>query len=319
MVSLLVGLSAPFVGVALVAVVTYIGHRWANWLERRAAASTDSDDDDEASSLLDAPQTKSTNYPSMALFTSTSISVVKFFFFGTAMIAHGYLFSTRQASTGILYSQKNPWMRFSDTYALIGVSVPAIILFDLGVPLLFLVVCYRLRSDAKRSYLAVYCGSLWESFSPNCYWWEIVMTLRKLSIALVLQGIPATNATQMALITSILSATMLVQQQLNPWIHRVENIADGISSLLLIAALVFTRPGQFTSTQGVVGYTIALSSAFILFNVVCIIRETVFGKTGYESRLERLMPTAYSVDQTGYDLEPSELEASDLEALGDVD
>lgn len=287
--NLLSRLSAPFLTIIVVAVSVGIGGRIANFLDSREKAQDHLDLDTSPILGVGKPREVDVEYPAFALMTSVSISVLKFFYFGTALSAHEYLFFSKQASTGILYAQNKPWMTFSKARPLIWASIPAILIFDFGIPLLFIIVTHRVRSRITWSSVRIYYGSLFESFRPKCFWWEIVNTLKKLSIALVLKALPSSDAVQSALVITILAVALLTQQRLNPWRRKTENVADGISSLLLVGALLYTRPLQISHSTGVVWYLIGLSGIFILANLGIIIFETVTGKTEYERSLEAVL------------------------------
>lgn len=265
-----------------------LGARIANFLDSRKRQNAL--DHDEIPILGTNKQKEvDVEYPAFALMTSVSISVLKFFYFGTALAAHEYLFSVKQASTGIMYAQNRPWMTFKQAQPLIWASIPAIFLFDFGIPLLFIGVTYRVRSRINWSSVRIYYGSLIESFKPKCFWWEIVNTLKKLSIALILKALPSSDAVQSALVVSILAATLLIQQRFNPWRRKTENIADGISSLLLVGALLYTRPLNISHSNGVVLYLVVLSGIYVIGTLGIIIFETMTGKTDYERSLETVL------------------------------
>lgn len=285
---LLSRLSVPFVAVTVVVLTVAIGSRVASFMANKKKRNIS-----EVESSLLRPGKKTevdVEYPAFALATSLSVSVVKFFYFGTAMSAHEYLFSVKSPN-GTLYSQNQPWMKFSVAQNLIWVSIPSILIFDLIIPLLFIVICYRIRNRIKSLSVRIYYGSLFDSYRPTCFWWEIINILKKLSIALVLKALPTSDAVQSVLIVSILAVSLIVQQRLNPWVRTTENIVDGVGSLLLIAALLYTRNLHASHAAGAIWYLVALSSLFVIASVGIIAYEVFTGKTDYERRLEAVLVT----------------------------
>lgn len=234
---------------------------------------------------LEPPIEVSIHYPGIALLSSVSISVLKFFYFGTALASHQFLFSVAQKSTGILYAQNLPWMTYHQAKTFIWVSIPAIVFYDFGLPLLFFYLCWKFRHSYNKPEVSIYFGSLFDNFSPQCFWWEMVNTLRKLAIALTLQAIPASDASQAAIGVSILAGAQIIQVSLNPWRRKIENLFDTISSILLITAFFFTRPTRLAHSEGSIYYIIALSLAFVLVSVAFILYKTITGTTQYEARL----------------------------------
>ena len=225
-----------------------------------------------------------------ALIISSSISAIKVFYFGAALASHRYLFYTIQRSTGIKYSLNRPWMLYSDALPLIIISLPALLIFDFVIPALFIFLCWKHRSNAQSPQVMMYFSSLFEGYNPRVYWWELVMTLQKLWIALIIQAFPTNNAWQWILIVLILSATLALQAYLNPWKRKIENIADNISTLLLIAALIGTRPTALTQSTEVVLYLVALCLAFMVGSIVLIGWQTWNGRTDYQKDYEQHKP-----------------------------
>ena len=223
-------------------------------------------------------------YPATALFTSVSISVIRFFYFGTALAAHEYIFSSLQPHTETKYVKNQPWMRYNDAFVLIGVSIPAIFVYDFVLPILFLFLCWKLRRYLKDERVQRFMGSLFENFSQKCFWWEIVNILRKLWIALILQGIAATNSTQSTLVVTLLVGTLVTQTVLMPWKRKSENLVDSISAALLLGSLHAVSSGSYSSSK-TMAYLIGVLNAVFFFGVVgIIVFETIFGKTAYQKR-----------------------------------
>jgi hypothetical protein len=182
-------------------------------------------------------------------------------------------------------------------------------LFDFGIPIAFVVICWRFRNNFNSSSIQVYFGSLFETYTTRCFWWEIVNTLKKLSIALVLKAFTSNDAVQSILVVTILSGTQLVQLSVNPWRRQSEKIADSAASGLLVAALLYTRPTNFLHASGVLWYIFVLSLAYLIVSVGIIAWHTIHGTTDYERRRLDALLTYYP------DLKTAEKEVSLNEPL----
>ena len=283
-------LSVPFVLCCIVAISVLIGGFAARFKFNSSKASKSRLNSDFSGDELDKLMTTNDEilieYPTMALLSSLVITVIKFFYFGTALAAHQYLFSSRQSYTGVKFIQYNPWMRSSEATTLIMASIPAILIFDLIIPLSFIFICWRVRNTFHLPSVRIYYGSIFETYRDRCFWWEIVNTLKKFSIAVVLKALPATDALQSALIVSIISGVLLIQLSIRPWKRDVENVFDSASALLLIGALLATRPSTLAHLLGVVWYMWVLSVLFVVASVGILIWQTMTGKTEYEKVLE---------------------------------
>ena len=299
----LIQLSIPFVALIVVSISVGIGSLVVNCLmtrKKHRLAQLDELQEDEDTSLLIANDKEVViEYPTLALLSSFSITVVKFLYFGAALTAHQYLFS-RRASTGVVYSQAEPWMKATEAKKLVLVSIPALLIFDFGLPVAFIVLCWKVRKHINLPSVQIYFGSLFETYHPRCFWWELVTTLKKLSIALVLKAFSSSDAIQSAMVVSILSGSLVLQVMLNPWRRKVENLFDTVSSLLLISALLSTRPSALSNTGGVVWYIVVISGLFVIASVGMVLWQTLTGKTEYEKRLTRFLASQSITDNESF-------------------
>lgn len=174
----------------------------------------------------------------------------------------------------------------------------SLLIFDFLLPIAFIITCWKYRKSFFLPEVQVYFGTLFENFNHLCFWWELVVILKKLAIALTLQGIPSSNSSQSAIIMSILSIVLATQVRLLPWRRNwTENLSDTVSTLLLIFALVFTRPYHGTNAVEIQYYVLALSAAFVLCSLSFIVFHTITDTTAYELQLARHL----SINETGLD------------------
>lgn len=289
MASLLLKLLIPIVCIIIVGISVLVAALVSRILDRsnspRAIASHNDSDLDSAS-LLGSPIIKNrVEYPATALFTSVALSVLKFFYLGTALAAHEYLFSSTQAGSGTKYVQNHPWMKYEAAIPLIGVSIPWLVTFDFVLPLLFVLLCWRVRKTFKKPEVAVYFGTFFETFSARCFWWEIVNIYKKLAITLIVQGIADSSALQSSFAVSILAGMLFVQFSLQPWKRSLENSLDSLSSLILIGATIAARSTHLSDSFLASILFFALSVIFVLLNVVVIGYETYTEPTAYELQI----------------------------------
>ena len=307
----IVQLSVPWAFVTLVGACVSSAALISHIMERRAAVGRV-----ESSSLLDGfedigsplltrgPPRALVTYPAAALFASVSISVIKFFYFGTALSAHEYLFSSTQAFTGDKYVQNLAWLRYGDAYSVIMASIPTMLIFDFVLPISFVYVSWRVRKTFETPSVQMYFGTLFETFDRRCFWWEMVNILRKLTIALALRGISSSNLVQGSVVTSVLMGTLLIQLTVRPWKRKIENFADSASTLILIGALSTSRLEYAPNYEEVNYYVLALSVVFVIGSVVAIAFQTFFGIPSYVKQRQHLKSEGLSVqaaDEDDYD------------------
>lgn len=298
--SLIWRLSIPFIGVAFVASSVGIA-ALASTLLAWLSAGHEGDEHDETAILINSGTKETTiEYPATALLSSVSLSVVKFFYFGTAISAHEYIFASHQAFTAIKYVQNHPWIPYSAATQLIGASIPAILIFDLILPIAFLFLCWKVRRSFYTPQVQIYFGTLFETFSRRCFWWEMVIILKKLSIALVLRGLPPTDAFQSSLVVIILSGIQFAQVMLQPWKRRTENMLDTLSALILIGSALASRQAHLDSAYPVSILFFVISCLFALLCIALIAHQTWTGRTEYDKRMAEsiVMETDYDISST---------------------
>lgn len=264
---------------AVFAEVLYEPSKFFRCLKRHREAPSD---DEEL--LLEVSTTDlKVEYPLGALITSVSLTIIRFFYFGTAIAAFDNLFSLEQPYTRVLYSKNNPWMLFSDVRPFIYASIPILLLQTLVLPAAFVYLCLRLRFRYHREDVKIYLGTLFESFSPRFFWWEMINILRKLAMALIIRGLSSSSALQHLLIGLILATTTLAVLNLNPWRRKGENLADSISQLLLLLSLFMSRNGGLVQGSVSVTFVMVLDVGFVLASV------------GYVGFLTWTQPTAHHI------------------------
>jgi hypothetical protein len=245
---------------------------------------------DSSSQTLDiirpTGQSKTTyvEYPMGALLSSVLISVTQFFYFGTALTSLEYFFYESQAGTREHYVLSVPWMLYSSASSLRYVSISWALGFVLGIPIAFVVICYKVRHKVGAPSLAIYFGTLFSRYNKPFFWWEIVNVLRKLIIAIILRTINPTSAMQSACAIVVLGAVQLAQTTFQPWKMRVENIIDHLSSMLLISSLFISHVAAFAGTEAALYLTLSLDAAFVVVTLGVLVYLAATSRTPYQYR-----------------------------------
>lgn len=322
--SLLFRMFLPFLVIAILGIsivlAAAIVHRTTPKIDVASVDSTDNTSN-RWSSFRDGEELKlHVPYPAKALFVSVSLTALRFFYFETALTAHEYLFSSSQPWTHIKYVLNHPWMTYQEALPLIGASIPLVLIFDLVLPAAFLILCWKVHHRLYKREVFIYVGTLFDNYSKSCFWWEIVSILRKLTIALVLQGISPSDAFQPALIVTIIIGAQFMQVSLAPWRRRTENIADNISAALLVGNMLATRTTALSHSSAVLYIAGALDGLFILANLVVIVYLAWADRTSYHAQFDEylahndtspsIIPYEINSKQDGYN-------SSDITHIGD--
>jgi hypothetical protein len=125
-------------------------------------------------------------------------------------------------------------------------------------------------------------GSIFTRFKQKWYWWEIVNVLKKLTIALLLRGIPSSNALQPAFIILSIGFPLLMQTTCKPWKRNMENTMDPIGGILLISSLFASNAQHFNGHKIVLYLALTLDLIYLIALIALFVYEAVVRKTNYE-------------------------------------
>lgn len=167
-------------------------------------------------------------------------------------------------------------------------SIPTMVCYTLLLPLLFIIIVWRIRHSVTSNTTFIYFGTLFTRYATKYYWWEIVSVVLRLVVAFSLRGLSPTDALQPALlVTSLLLVTTLTTS-LRPWRRRVENYMSPISYSLLIACL-FTSYNSTMSNSFIFTLTVQIASGvFIAVAILIIFIMAITGDTDYIKRFQQL-------------------------------
>lgn len=231
---------------------------------------------------------ESKRYPASALASNVGLSVLRFFYFNVALASTEFFFFTvAQKCSGDLYIQSRPGVLYSESSRLRLVSIPFLVLYVGGFPLAFGMLVLKFGRSGR---FEMFLGSIVGRYRTSvCCWWEVVLLLRKLSLALVLRGFSISNSLYSGSIQLILCSHLFLQILLKPWKHWLDNFAEIGGSILIILSQTAAQSGvEKRSNSG--PWQFALLSVVVLFvlsQAVIIIVETLRTKTDYQVDWER--------------------------------
>jgi hypothetical protein len=204
-----------------------------------------------------------------------------------------YFFSSVQTGTGMKYDQSHPWMLYDDARSLRHLSIPWLVIVAIGLPITFLVSCWKLRHKINSPVVVTYAGSLFRKYRSRCYWWEIVNVIKKLTIALLIRGISSSNPLQPALIIIVIGILQLLQAVFMPWKRRLENIMDPVGGTLLISSLFAAN--THASSSVVLYLVLTLDGMYVLSLCMMILYHCVTEETEYEKLWKISHPESLSL------------------------
>jgi Leucine-rich repeat (LRR) protein len=240
----------------------------------------------ESSSISNSQRSvvETNNYPTTALVSNIGISILRFFYFSVSLGATEYFFSIIQLCTGLRFVQSHPWMPYHDAQTLRYVSIPFLVLYVIGMPLLFGLVLLKFRKHLSSARFEMYLGGIVSKFRTSTCWWELVLVIRKLSLALVLRGISESSSLYGGLILFILCSHGLLHFLLRPWKQSVDNNIDFVAAQLLILSQTAAQSGvdQKSHSDPWQYSLLSLVIVFVIAMVIIIIYQTIVTETEYQ-------------------------------------
>lgn len=105
-----------------------------------------------------------------------------------------------------------------------------------GIPLLFatLLLIYRRQSHERR--VKYWLGNLYYCYRPSMYWFELVILVRRLALAVLISVVPASSPVRAAAIVVVLWVALVVQHLVAPFVNRLDNRLEEVS----IGIVLFT-------------------------------------------------------------------------------
>lgn len=230
---------------------------------------------------------KTRPYPAIALFSSASITIITFFYFPMAVASTQYFFWSQQDNSDF-YVSTTPWMSYDSAHLLRMVSLPILLLYVCGVPVVFACMSWILRHKVFSPKIKDFVGTVYSRYVPKFFWWELVIVLRNLVIALLLRGVSQRYALQPLFIAVSLISILIAQQVCLPWKRRTENICDMIASLLLVLSMVTSGMQALTGSIVASFFVAALDLVFVLLLVGLALYTALTEKPDYVIQWEIL-------------------------------
>jgi hypothetical protein len=168
--------------------------------------------------------------------------------------------------------------------------------FNLGYPLLLLLVLRKKKETLSTTATAQQLGFLYQGYSLHrgVYWWESVVMVRKLSVIMV--GTLIEDAWyQIILSICILGFALILQLQVrpydNPVFNRLESAILSVLCVTQVISLVYLRTESLQSSDdgGQQGVDIAFTIFLLLLNLAIIVSLVLLTVATRVSLLQRLL------------------------------
>ena len=99
-------------------------------------------------------------------------------------------------------------------------------IFLIGVPLIFVVILYRNRSNLKNEKVVLKYGYLLKEYKQSAYYWEFVKMMQRMLIIFVINFYSQDQNTKACLILIVLQIYWGVLNRQNPYLNPINNRID---------------------------------------------------------------------------------------------
>ena len=102
-----------------------------------------------------------------------------------------------------------------------------------GIPILFGWLLWRYRNWVEDPKIKCWLGNLYYCYKRNYFWFEMVILIRRLVLAILISTLPSDNILLPALIVMTLFVALLLQVWINPFSAPIDNHFEAISISIL--------------------------------------------------------------------------------------
>jgi Leucine-rich repeat (LRR) protein len=204
-----------------------------------------------------------------SLGVSLTIAAVNLLYFGFATNTVRAFFWEQQQYTNNYFMAMHPFMIWDDPEARnIRAFARFFLSFVICVPLVIFSLLWVFRKRARDPKVLAYLGPLFRSFTARQFWWEMVLTARKIVIAVIIGAIPESNVFRPWAVVSTISLFLGLQLYFQPWRRKIENYFDQISSIVLI--LTYVPHFQSSGMNGGPALLVTTKTIVLLFILVAL-------------------------------------------------
>lgn len=183
------------------------------------------------------------------------------FYFDLSSLILQLLAITKDKFEDNYYLSSYPWIQFDldnqGTYfKIFCMAIGFAVLYIFMIPLLFAFITIKFKTKRE-----VWMGFFTKNYETNCWWYEFVWLLRRLTVAIAFV-IPSSFTWKLTLISITLLAFLNVQWYLQPFKQKLDNLIDSLGVCLIIV----TYSLNYQETEQSIRSTLMfLNIIFLLF------------------------------------------------------
>ena len=153
-----------------------------------------------------------------------------------------------------LLSRSQHFFRSNPTYVkLVIMAIVGFVVYVGGIPILFGWLLWRYRNWVEDPKIKCWLGNLYYCYKRKYFWFEMVILVRRLVLAILISTLPSDNILLPALIVMTLFVALLLQVWINPFTAPIDNHFETLS--ISILAITFNVQYLLTINHEISGTT----------------------------------------------------------------
>jgi len=181
----------------------------------------------------------------------------------------------KEETIGKSWMQNRPYIECGsgDWNELAVIAACFVVIYIVGIPVLLAVLLFRssIKNDAKVHYLVQQFSN---SYRKEMFWFELIVTFRRLAIAIAFSLLPKTNPFSGFLVLTFLTLSIWITSFLNPfaieWTNRLDIICNSTILLTFGAKLLYSNAKENWHASLFI-VVVIINSLTILFSVFCFV------------------------------------------------
>eukprot|EP00698_Gefionella_okellyi_P013517 TRINITY_DN3707_c0_g1_i1.p1 TRINITY_DN3707_c0_g1~~TRINITY_DN3707_c0_g1_i1.p1 ORF type:complete len:716 (+),score=169.37 TRINITY_DN3707_c0_g1_i1:918-3065(+) len=150
---------------------------------------------------------------------------------------------TAPSFEGVLYVNRQPWIACIPSQApynvMLAMAVVGMLLYVVGIPVLIVLMLVKTKRDHGHESIKAMLGFVSGCYGPKYFWWEGLILVRRVLLALSVVVMPFEDPSLVALaVMVVLQVAILLQHLATPYRTRIENRLELASLYVLYVSFI---------------------------------------------------------------------------------
>ncbi|KYQ88353.1 leucine-rich repeat-containing protein (LRR) [Tieghemostelium lacteum] len=174
--------------------------------------------------------------------------------------------------TGNSYMSFFPYIQCngSEYKRMFAVSAIAIVVYVIGIPLLFFGLLYHFRNRLEDPAILHSIGSIYIDYRKSVYWFEVVTILRRFFMAVSLALIDPKSSFSVFVVLLVIGLSIITQIRFKPFVYKISNYAESTGNGVLLfsyACVLILSTLRANSLYDANGIEVILSVVVVVYTI----------------------------------------------------